>query len=65
MSSPTIRGVSVFCLSCSLVGGCRDVGFGLRVDGCTCVGDISDITVVVVSGVGYSLDATIRKSNGV
>jgi len=57
--------VSVFFLSCRLVSGCRGVGFGLRVDGFTGVGDISNITVVVVSGVGYGLDATIGKSNGV
>ena len=57
--------VSVFFLSCRLVSGCRDVGVGLRVDGFTGVGDISNITVVVVSGVGYGLDATIGKSNRV
>ena len=39
------------------------VRFGFGVDGDTFVFDISDITVVVVSGVGHSLDTAIGKSN--
>ena len=39
------------------------VRLGLGVDGDTFVFDISDITVVVISGVGHSLDTAIRKSN--
>jgi hypothetical protein len=39
------------------------VRLGLRVDGETFVFDISDITVVVISGVGHSLDTAIGKSN--
>ena len=39
------------------------VRLGLRVDGDTFVADISNITVVVISGVGDGLDTTIGKSN--
>ena len=39
------------------------LGFVLGVDGGTFVFDISDVTVVVVSGVGDGLDTTIGKSN--
>ena len=39
------------------------VRLGLGVDGDTFVFDISDITVVVISGVGNGLDTTIGKSN--
>jgi hypothetical protein len=39
------------------------VRLGLGVDGGTFVFDISDITVVVISGVGDGLDTTIGKSN--
>ena len=39
------------------------VRLGLGVDGDTFVADISDITVVVISGVGDGLDTTIGKSN--
>ena len=43
--------------------GGRVVRLGLGVDGDTFVFDISDITVVVISGVGDGLDTTIGKSN--
>ena len=39
------------------------VRLGLGVDGDTFVFDISDITVVVISGVGDGLDTTIGKGN--
>ena len=43
------------------------VGFGFvfGVDGLSGVGDISDITIVVIGGVGYSLDTAIGKVYGV
>ena len=41
----------------------RVVRFGFWVDWDTFVFDISDITVVVISGVGHSLDTAIGKSN--
>ena len=43
------------------------VGFGFvfGVDGLSGVGDISNITVVVIGGVGYSLDTAIGKVYGV
>ena len=41
----------------------RVVRFGFGVDRDTFVFDISDITVVVISGVGHSLDTAIGKSN--
>ena len=51
-------------------GGCvvsrgwgRVVRFGLRVDRGAFVFDISNITIVVISGVGHGLDTAIRKSN--
>ena len=46
-----------------LGGGVVGLGFVLGVDGGTFVFDISDVTVVVVSGVGDGLDTTIGKSN--
>lgn len=39
------------------------LGFVLGVDGGTFVFDISDVTVVVVGGVGHGLDTTIGKSH--
>ena len=39
------------------------VRLGLRVDRGTFVFDISDVSVVVISSVGHSLDTTIGKSN--
>ena len=61
-------------LSCGFVGGgglvCGrsglvGLGFVLGVDSLAFVFDISDVAVVVVSGVGDSLDATIGQSDGV
>merc|ERR1719320_328391 len=43
----------------------RSIGLGLRVVGNSLVGHISNITVVVVSGVVHGLGPAIRKSNGV
>merc|ERR1712212_1444858 len=43
--------------------GCWVVRLGLWVDWGTFVFDISDISVVVISGVGHGLDTTIGKSN--
>ena len=43
--------------------GGRVVRLGLRVDRGTFIFDISDISVVVISSVGYSLDTAIGKSN--
>merc|ERR1719320_731356 len=45
------------------LGGC--IGLGLRVVGNSLVGHISNITVVVVSGVVHGLGPAIRESNGV
>jgi len=45
--------------------GCRCIRLGLRVDWDTLVGNISNITVVVVSGVLDILGTAIRKSNSV
>jgi hypothetical protein len=39
------------------------LGLVLGVDWGTFVADISDITVVVVSGVGHGLDTTVGKGN--
>ena len=59
-------------LSCGFVGGgglvgggsgLVGLGFVLGVDSLAFVFDISDVTVVVVSGVGDGLDTTIGKSN--
>jgi len=47
----------------SLVSRCWVVRFGLRVDGSSFVCDISNITVIVISGVGNSLDTTVGKGN--
>ena len=41
------------------------VRLGLGVDGGTFVFDISDVTVVVVGGVGHCLDAAVGKVDGV
>jgi hypothetical protein len=41
----------------------RVVRLGLGVDGGTFIFDISDITVIVISSVGHSLDTAIGKSN--
>ena len=46
-----------------VVSGLGFVFGGIRVVSFTGVADISDITVVVVSGVGHSLDTAIGKSN--
>merc|ERR1719320_2235485 len=43
----------------------RSIGLGLRVVGNSLIGHISNITVVVVSGVVHGLGPAIRKSNGV
>ena len=43
--------------------GGRVVRLGLRVDRGTFIFDISDISVVVISGVGHGLDTAIGKSN--
>jgi len=52
------------CISRSrLVSRCWVVRFGLRVDGSSFVCDVSNITVIVISGVGNSLDTTIGKGN--
>jgi len=52
------------CVSRSrLVSRCWVVRFGLRVDGSSFVCDVSNITVIVISGVGNSLDTTIGKGN--
>lgn len=48
-----------------VVSGLGFVFGGIRVVSFTGVADISDITVVVVSGVGHGLGTTIGKSNGV
>ena len=48
-----------------LVSGFGFVFGGVRVVSFTRVADISDITVVVVSGVGHGLGTTIGKSDGV
>lgn len=45
------------------LGGISGLGLVLGVDGGTFVFDISDITVVVVSGVGDGLDTAIGKSD--
>jgi len=45
--------------------GCRSIRLGLRVDWDTLVGNISNISVVVVSGVLDVLGTAIRKSNSV
>ena len=46
-----------------LGGGVVGLGFVLGVDGSTFVFDISDVTVVVVSGVGDSLDTAVGEGN--
>merc|ERR1719350_510372 len=43
----------------------RYIGLGFGVDWDSFIGDLSDISVVVVRGVLYMLGATIGKSNGV
>jgi len=45
--------------------GCRGIRLGLRVDWDTLIGNISNITIVVVSGVLDILGTAIRKSNSV
>ena len=44
-------------------GRCWVVRFGLRVDWSSFVFDISNITVVMISSVGNSLDTTVGKGN--
>ena len=46
-----------------LVGRGRGIRLSLGVDGGTLVGNLGDVTVVVVSGVGHGLDSAIGKSN--
>merc|ERR1719297_615874 len=41
------------------------VGLGLRVDSCSLVGHISDISVISVAGVLHVLDSAVRKGNRV
>merc|ERR1739848_69985 len=45
------------------MGGGGGVGLGLGVDRGALIGDLGDITVVVVSGVGHGLDSAIGKGN--
>ena len=40
-----------------------DVGLDIRIDRGTFILDISDVSINVISSVGYSLDTTIGKSN--
>ena len=48
-----------------MVGRGWGIGLGLRVDSDSLVGDLGDISVVVVGGVTHMLGTAIRKSNGV
>ena len=48
-----------------MVGRGRGIRLGLRVDSDSLVGDLGDISVVVVGGVCHMLGTAIRKSNGV
>ena len=48
-----------------MVGRGRGIGLGLGVDSDSLVGDLGNISVVVVGGVTHMLGTAIRKSNGV
>merc|ERR1719347_589072 len=41
------------------------VSWSLWVGGSTLIGDISNISIITIRGVGHMLDSTIGKSNGV